>query len=288
MKAIILAGGLGTRLDPITLAVSKQMLPIFDKPMIYYPLTTLMLAGIRDFVVISSSKFINSFKNLLGNGNQWGISIEYVIQKKPDGIASAFLLVSDFIKNEPVTLILGDNIFYGHNLAEPITTAISNSNNHSTIFSYRVRDPSNFGVVEFDQFNKPIKLIEKPSQTKSKYGITGLYVYSKDVFDRVKQLSPSKRGELEITDLNKSYLKDNKLKVEILKRGVAWFDTGSFDSILNASLFVSTLEKRQGFKIACPEEVAWRNGWLTDDELLKLSSKLNNYSLKSYLVELLD
>lgn len=287
MKAIILAGGLGTRLYPVTKYISKQLLPIYDKPMIFYPLTTLMLSGIKDYYLITSPNHLNSFKHLLGDGRKYGIKITYIEQEKPDGIPNAFKLVKKYVDNEPIILILGDNIFYGHNLVGTIQKSIKNVKNISTIFACRVANPENFGVIEFGRNYKPKKIVEKPFNPKSNYAITGLYIYTSDVFNKVEKLEPSSRGETEITDLNNMYLKEKKLKVEIFKRGITWFDTGNFDSMLNSSMFISALEKRQGFKIAIPEEVAWRNKWIEDANLEDLAKTNKNNQIKDYLLELL-
>ena len=287
MKAIILAGGLGTRLHPVTKNISKQLLPIYDKPMIFYPLTTLMLSGIKDYFLITSPKYTESFKSLFDDGNKFGINIKYIEQKNPDGIPNAFKLVKKYVNDEPIILILGDNIFYGHNLVGAIRKCIENSKNNSTIFSCRVSNPREFGVIEFDKNNKPIEIKEKPIKPKSNFVVTGLYIYTSDVFEKVYKLKPSLRGETEISDLNNLYLKENKLNVEILKRGISWFDTGNFDSMLNSSMFVNAVEKRQGFKIAIPDEVAWRNGWINDQDLEQLAYSNKNEQIKLYLLDLL-
>ena len=281
-KGIILSGGSGTRLHPVTLALSKQLLPIYDKPMIYYPLSMLMEMKINEILVISTPKDLESYKLLLGDGTKWGIKLFYEIQEKPQGIAQSLIIAEDFIRDDPSALILGDNIFYGNNLRE---TLISESNNieKATIFAYRVQDPERYGVAEFDQNNNVIAIDEKPKNPKTNYAITGLYFYPPGVAKFAKELKFSKRGELEITDLNMLYLRDKKLKVKVLTEGNAWLDTGTHDSLLEASLFVSTIEKRQGLKICCPEEIAFRNNWISKDKLSALIAEIENTSYSEHL-----
>ena len=286
-KGIILAGGSGTRLYPVTHSISKQLLPIYDKPMIYYPLTTLMLAGIKDILIITTSDDQHSFKKLLGDGAQWGIRLDYKVQPSPDGLAQAFILGEDFIGDDLSTLILGDNIFYGHDI-ESILDSASRRCEGATIFAYHVNDPERYGVAEFDQNNMVVSLEEKPKLPKSNFAVTGLYFYDHDVVTFAKSLKPSKRGELEITDLNKDYLDQGKLYVEIMDRGYTWLDTGTHDSLLDAGQFISTIENRQGLKIACPEEVAFRKKWISEKDLENLAKPLikNNYG--QYLIKLLE
>ena len=285
-KGIILAGGTGSRLFPLTNVISKQLLPVYDKPMIYYPLSTLMLAGINDILIITTEKDNLLFKNLLGDGLKFGISIKYEIQKHPSGIAQAFIIAEEFIENNPVTLILGDNIFYGKGLIKLLEQA--NNNNNATIFAYPVKDPNRYGVVEFNNEFKVISIEEKPKKPKSKYAITGIYYFDKTVIEKAKNIKPSKRGELEISDINNLYLKEDSLKVEIFGRGMAWLDTGTFDSYNEASAFIKTLENRQGLKICSPEEVAWRKGWIDDSSLLKLAQPLKKSGYGEYLMSLLN
>ena len=272
MKGIILAGGSGTRLYPLTKVTSKQMLPVYDKPMIYYPLSTLMLAGIRDILIISTPEDMERFKELLGDGTQFGINLSYAVQPSPDGLAQAFIIGEEFIGDDACALVLGDNIFYGGWFRKNLKDAVINAENgFSTIFGYYVKDPSRFGIVEFDKNEKVISIEEKPVNPKSNYCITGLYFYPKGVSKHAKEVKPSKRGELEITDLNKIYLNNNELKVQILGRGFAWMDTGTMDSLMEASLFVQTVQKRQGVVISAPEEIAYHEGWINKEQLLEAS-----------------
>tara|TARA_Y100001968_G_scaffold332445_1_gene390631 strand:- start:1306 stop:2199 length:894 start_codon:yes stop_codon:yes gene_type:complete len=285
-KGIILAGGNGSRLYPLTIGISKQLMPVYDKPMIYYPLSTLMLSGIREILIICTPRDINIFKAVLGNGEKWGITLDYVEQKKPDGIAQAILIGESFINSSPNALILGDNLFYGQSLPERLQK-ISNSNDGATLFSYQVSNPEAYGTVEFDQNLNIISIEEKPILPKSNNVITGLYFYDENVVDLAKSLIPSKRGELEITDLNNLYLKRKKLKLERFGRGFAWLDTGSFDSLLEASSFIRTIEKRQGLKISCPEEIAWNFGWIKDDQLEAEAHALRKSGYGNYLLKIL-
>jgi len=286
MRGIILAGGTGSRLDPATRVISKQLLPVYDKPMIYYPLTTLMLAGLREILIISTPRDIPRFKELLGSGNQWGMQIEYRQQDQPRGIADAFLVAEDFIRDHNSALILGDNIYYGQGLAKRLQMAVQR-NSGATIFTYPVSDPERFGIVEINTDGKAISIEEKPAQPRSREAVTGLYLYDQQVLDFVRQLRPSTRGELEITDLNKRYLVNRELYVEQFGRGMTWLDTGTHDSLLEAAYFVQTLERRQGLRIACPEEVAWRMGFIDDTELESQAQQHRNTGYRQYLFSLL-
>ncbi len=285
-KGIILAGGSGTRLYPITQSISKQLLPVYDKPMIYYPLSTLMLAGIQDILIISTPDDTPRFESLLGDGSQWGLNISYKVQTSPDGLAQAFILGDSFIGNDLSALVLGDNIFYGHDFNELLVNAMERENG-ATIFTYHVHDPERYGVAEFDKSNKVLSLEEKPKKPKSNYAVTGLYFYDNDVVTMAKSLKPSARGELEITDLNRLYLENEKLNVEIMGRGYAWLDTGTHDSLLEASQFIATLENRQGLKVSCPEEIAYRRGWINASQLEKLAAPLSKNGYGQYLQRVL-
>ena len=284
-KGIILAGGNATRLYPLTYSVSKQLMPVYDKPMIYYPLSTLMLTGIREYLIIVNPNQLNAFKKLLGDGNQWGISIEYAIQEKPEGLAQAFLIAESFIDNHPSVLILGDNLYHGNDLSHQLIKANKNEKG-ATIFVYPVRDPERYGVAEFDKNKKVINLEEKPKKPKSRYAVTGIYFYDESAVNKAKKITPSPRGELEITSLNNFYLKENNLFVEIMGRGMAWLDTGTFDSLHQAGSYIRLLERRQGLKVGCPEEVAWRNKWINKKELINLAENMIKSGYGKYLLDI--
>ena len=289
MKGIILAGGSGTRLHPITKGVSKQLLPLYDKPMIYYPFSVLMLAGIKEILIISNPEFIDNFQMLFGDDKHLGLDIEYKIQEKPNGLAEAFLIGEEFIGDDEVCLVLGDNVFFGHGLTDVLKNAVKNTKkNQATVFGYNVNDPQRYGVVEFDKNGKVISIVEKPKNPKSNYAVVGLYFYPNDVIQKAKKVRPSDRGELEITSINEMYLYENRLQVELLGRGYAWFDTGTHDSLLDAGNFIRTIEKRTGLKIACIEEIAYQKGWIDRETLLTLAKPLAKTGYGEYLTKIAD